>query len=287
MLVAFASNFLSALWQRTLGHSLPLNVDILSDHQTIMSESQVYSCPSWPPQSTTERTKFGTQGCIVFGYPPTGGVLVKHADLLDMLFLSLPCTHVSQRSPSADEEDEFCRLVRRTGATLWPDKEVRIEALLGLRELTEEQAKVLVFGWPTDGVGVWKLRFGNEEQLPRDFGRMRFAMNMEERIQIMKEYGAAFVEVSRRWKNFAIAEHSNDIWISWKRHGQASTYLGTETRIAIVAHEGADKNENVTEPSGDIAKRMMFKEVRPWMRPFIPMCIVYYCMLATGLALLL
>jgi hypothetical protein len=154
-----------------------------------------YSCPTNPPLSTTERTKFGTtRGCIVYGYPSTGGVLVKEADLLDMLFLSLPRSHVSQRSPSADEEDIFCNLMRRTGATLWPSKEDRIEVLVGMREATEEEEKVLVFGWPGDGVGVWVLRFKSARQMPTDFGRLSLAMNMEEKIQMMREYGATFVE---------------------------------------------------------------------------------------------
>jgi hypothetical protein len=30
--------------------------------------------------------------------------------------------------------------------------------------------------------------------MPRDFGKMSFAMNMDERIQIMKEYGATVFE---------------------------------------------------------------------------------------------
>lgn len=62
------------------------------------------------------------------------------------------------------------------------------------REITEEEEKVMVYGWPTDGVGVWVLRYGSASQMSRDFGRMGFAMNMDERIQIMKEYGATFFE---------------------------------------------------------------------------------------------
>lgn len=92
------------------------------------------------------------------------------------------------------EKDRFCHLMRRTGATLWPSKQDRIEVQIDLREITEEEEKVLVFGWPTDGVGVWVLRFGSARQMPRDFGRMSLAMNMEEKIQIMREYGATFVE---------------------------------------------------------------------------------------------
>ncbi|KAH8589905.1 hypothetical protein B0O99DRAFT_318371 [Bisporella sp. PMI_857] len=157
------------------------------------ADSLVRSCPQ-PPPSTTERTSFGTRGCVVYGYPSTGGVLIKQADLLDMLFLSLPRSHVSQCSRSADEEDRFCHLLRRTGATLWPSKQDWIEVQIGMREMTEEEEKVLVFGWPTDGVGVWVLRFASARQMPRDFGRVGFAMDMEEKIQMMREYGASFVE---------------------------------------------------------------------------------------------
>ena len=87
--------------------------------------------------------------------PSTGGVLIKEAaDLLDMLFLSVPRSHASQRSPSADKEDRFCNLMRRTGAKFWPSKEEWIEVKMEMREITEEEEKVIVYGWPTDGVGV-------------------------------------------------------------------------------------------------------------------------------------
>ncbi|KAL6228590.1 hypothetical protein BDW75DRAFT_159923 [Aspergillus navahoensis] len=152
------------------------------------------SCPTNPLPSTAERAVFDPRGCLVYGYPSTGGVLIKDATLLDMLFLSLSRSHDSQRSLSADEEDRFCDLMRRTGATLWPSKQDWIEVQLGLRERTEEENKILVFGWPADEVGVWVLRYPSGRQLPRDFGRLRFAMDMEEKIQIMREFGAVFVE---------------------------------------------------------------------------------------------
>ncbi|KAE8350115.1 hypothetical protein BDV28DRAFT_139772 [Aspergillus coremiiformis] len=177
---------------------LPINVDRfpIFHQRTVMDDPQDrdFSCPTDPPLSTTERTVFGTLGCTVYGYPSTGGVLIEEADLLDMRFLPLPRSHVSQRSPSADEEDRFCNLMRRAGATFWPSKQDWFDVQVGLREITEEEEKVMVYGWPADGVGVWVLRFRSARQLPSDFGRMGFAMNMEEKIQIMREYGATFVE---------------------------------------------------------------------------------------------
>ena len=63
---------------------------------------------------------------------------------------------------------------------------------LGVRERTELEKRVLVFGWPSDGVGVWMLRFATEIELPRDFGRLGMAISMDERVKVMKEYGAVF-----------------------------------------------------------------------------------------------
>ncbi len=111
-----------------------------------------------------------------------------------MLFLSLSRSHVSQRSPSAEEEDKFCNTLRRTGATLWPSKEDWSETMIGMRYATEEEEKVVVFGWPTDGVGVWVLRFESAREIPSDFGRMSLAMDMEEKIEMMREYDATFIE---------------------------------------------------------------------------------------------
>ncbi|KAL2824584.1 hypothetical protein BJY01DRAFT_230429 [Aspergillus pseudoustus] len=112
-----------------------------------------------------------------------------------MGFLSLPRLYPPQRSPSADDEKRFCTLLRRAGATLWPSKRDWEGTRIGIGEPTEEEEKVMVCGWPVDGLaGVWVLRFASAEKLPGDFGRMSFAINMEEKIEIMKEYGATFVE---------------------------------------------------------------------------------------------
>ena len=194
MLVSIIFNFLSTLCQQVIGCSLPIAISSIFPQQTVMRDSRIFA-PIGPALSTTERTVFGPGGCVVYGYPSTGGVLIKDGpDLLDMLFLSVPRSHASQRSPSADEEDRFCNLMRRTGAKFWPSKEEWIAVKMERRDITEEEEKVMVYGWPTDGVGVWVLRYRSASQMPRDFGRMSFAMNMDERIQIMKEYGATFFE---------------------------------------------------------------------------------------------
>ncbi|KAJ5302323.1 hypothetical protein N7508_007186 [Penicillium antarcticum] len=105
MLVAIISTFLLTLSQQTICRKFPINIKPISNH--------------------FHRQTFGTGpgGCVVYGYPSTGGVLVKEADLLDMLFLSVSRSHESQRSPSLNEEDRFCKLMRRTGAKWWSSRE--------------------------------------------------------------------------------------------------------------------------------------------------------------------
>ncbi|KAK6832522.1 hypothetical protein RU639_003869 [Aspergillus parasiticus] len=209
MLVAIPLKLLSTVCQQTIGRLLPINIDrfFIFHQRRVMDNPQDWEDPQdwddtqdWdipyitdPSLSATDRTVFHTLGCTVFGYPSTGGVLIKEADLVDMLFLSLPRSHASQCSPSAEEEDRFCNLMRQTGATLWPNKQNWLQVEAGFRKRTKEQAKVMVYGWPTGG-GVWVLRFESPKELPRDFGRIGFAMNMGEKIQIMREYGATFVE---------------------------------------------------------------------------------------------
>ncbi|KAM3074476.1 hypothetical protein ACMFMF_006485 [Clarireedia jacksonii] len=152
------------------------------------------SCGYPIPPSHTIRTEFGNRGCTIYGYCSTGGVLVKEANILDMKFLSLDRLHPAERSDDAVEEDEFCGLMRKLGATWWNSRQEWAEAQIGLVELTEIQKRVLVFGWPTDGVGVWVLRYKSEREVPNDFGRINLVITMDEKIEVMKEYGALFYE---------------------------------------------------------------------------------------------
>jgi hypothetical protein len=145
----------------------------------------------------TERSKFGAIRCTVRGYPSTGGYWMKQADMLDMLYLSVPRSHPVQRSDDASVEDAFCDRLRRTGATWWASEQESQDVLAGVRKATEAESKVLVFGWPSDGSGVWVLRYASEDEVPEDFGMVRMALDMDEKIEAMRKFGAEFIaEVS-------------------------------------------------------------------------------------------
>jgi hypothetical protein len=118
---------------------------------------------------------------------------MKQADISDMLYLSVPRSHPVQRSDDASVEDAFCDRMRRIGATWWASKLESHDVEAGLRGATEAERKVLVFGWPSDGSGVWVLRYASEDEVPEDFGMVRMALDMDEKIEAMRRFGAEFI----------------------------------------------------------------------------------------------
>lgn len=167
------------------------------------------------------RSRFSGGACHLYGHPSSGGILIKRsADLVDLQFLSLPRLVASERSLNSEEEDAFCGLLRCIGATWWEDEDMFLRALEGearddspflegeegsvVQAVNEARArKVVTFAWPSDGKGVWILRLcgmADRKMLPEyrkpptHYGKMNFAISMEERIVVMREFGADFVE---------------------------------------------------------------------------------------------
>lgn len=159
-----------------------------------MGDNPFGSCPQNPGLNTNKRTEFGRLGCTVYGYPSSGGILIKEVDVVDMQFLHLDRFAAAQRSSNIIEEDKFCTRLRMIGAVWWADEQEWINVQLGLRGKTELESRQLVFGWPTNGKGVWVLRYENERAVPRDFGKVSLAVDMDERCRVMREYGARFYD---------------------------------------------------------------------------------------------
>ena len=109
-----------------------------------------------------------------------------------MQYLRLDRFKVTQRSLNVFEEDVFCERMRRIGATWWASEQEYNDVLLGVRERTELEARVLVFGWPEDGKGVWVLKYESEIATPRHFGKLSLAISMNERCRMMQDFGATF-----------------------------------------------------------------------------------------------
>ncbi|KAK0510493.1 hypothetical protein JMJ35_006925 [Cladonia borealis] len=154
----------------------------------------IISCPPAFALDIMKRTEFGYTGCTVYGWPSSGGVLIKEpADVVDLNFLGVDRLKASSRSDNIIEEDAFCNRMRQIGAKWWENEKEFIDVSIGMRDATELESRELVFGWPTSG-GVWVLRFDQQKKLPRDFGRIHMASDMDERCQVIKEYGGTFYE---------------------------------------------------------------------------------------------
>ncbi|KAF7956013.1 hypothetical protein EAE96_004934 [Botrytis aclada] len=188
----------------------PLPVDPILEAASRMAAERRLLYPAF---NYTMRSIFHTSGCTVYGYPSTGGIFIKeNANIVDMNFLSLNRLYPTQRSPDHTEEDKFCILMRKIGAIWWSSErhhecewtsseDIYQEAGVPSTMPTNAQKRGLIFGWPTDGEGVWVLRYdtheGKENLLPRDFGRMNMVINMDERVEIMREYCATFYETEQ------------------------------------------------------------------------------------------
>lgn len=175
-----------------------------------------YDEPDFPSQPKTTRNFFSDKGCHIHGHPSTGGILIKHsADLVDLQYLSLPRLTSTLRSTDPKDEDTFCELLRRVGASWWIDEASFLRAFHGQDRYDEGQyhpheapapmeneamnekraRRSLTFGWPADGVGVWVTKATTYFVWPQGHSRkLDFALDMEERIGVMREFGAEFVE---------------------------------------------------------------------------------------------
>jgi hypothetical protein len=154
------------------------------------------SCPVQTHPRDTPRTSFNPNGCTIYGYPSTGGILVKdNATILDMNYLSLPRFDAVERSFDSAEEDAFCERLRRVGATRWQYNCEWLDNLIRHSEelVTDEQKRIMVYGWPADDRSVWVLEYQRSGDLPDGFGKVRMAADMEEKIEAMKALGAEFV----------------------------------------------------------------------------------------------
>lgn len=200
-----AASFVYALWNQTIDRILMSRATERRQRDDDSNDDDSVSCASTPPEQTTDRTEFRSLGGTIYGYPSTGGVLIKAADPVDMIFLSLSCLGANDRAQDTETEDRFCRRMLQVGAKWWPSKRSWLLSGRSDYNLTEEQSKIMVFGWPPDEQGVWFLRYDNETQLPADFGRISLVTSMDAKIEVMKSFNAIFVNDASRIEELDLA----------------------------------------------------------------------------------
>ncbi|TVY84132.1 hypothetical protein LSUE1_G002189 [Lachnellula suecica] len=148
-------------------------------------------------EEPTERADLESLGgwSIVRGWPSIGGIIVNtHVSSVELDWLGLSRFEASPRSTIADEEDTFCRRLRRTGAKWWSSYSDFEEAMdARMRPISANEREALLLGWPENG-GVWVMRADNWYDLGVAPGSWRLsnAHTMEERCRAMEMSGAIF-----------------------------------------------------------------------------------------------
>jgi hypothetical protein len=71
------------------------------------------------------------RGRVVYGYPSSGGILIKTASSVELLHLNLDRFKEAKRSSDLEDEDEFYKRLRNIGAVWWPSEGDWIDAELG------------------------------------------------------------------------------------------------------------------------------------------------------------
>ncbi|KAJ8067978.1 hypothetical protein OCU04_003558 [Sclerotinia nivalis] len=122
----------------------------------------------YPDFNYTMRNIFHTRGCTIYGFPSSGGIFIKeNADIVDMNVLSLDCFHPIQRSPDPIVEDEFVLRCEKSGQS-------------------GEEGYIIARG---NG-----LLQSMEHLLQRDFETIKMAVIMDERLEVMRDFGVVFYD---------------------------------------------------------------------------------------------
>ncbi len=110
---------------------------------------------------TDRRTEMGHFGCTVYGYPSSGGVIIRvNADLVELTYLGLDrLCPASKKLDDQDAEDAFCCLLRKIGGKWWESiKRSRDVFFMDWNDCnpTKEELKQIFLAWPEEkkGVGV-------------------------------------------------------------------------------------------------------------------------------------
>jgi hypothetical protein len=159
------------------------------------------------PLDSTRRTIFDEFGCRIYGYPSTGGIIIRvNADLVELKQLNFdPLNPPSTRFSDQEKEDAFCAELRKVGGKWWSSEKRFLDVPWkdwDETQPTDEELRNVWFGWPKEG-GVLVLQCEQDER-PDDIGRLRMAETMEERCWILREkFGARFYEAPALYEGLA------------------------------------------------------------------------------------
>lgn len=156
----------------------------------------------------TRRAVFGEFGCVLYGWPSKGGVIIRtNADTVELKQLGFdPLDPPATRCKDQEKEDAFCQELRKIGGRWWRSERRYLDVNFRSWDESEpedDELKAIWLGWPEDG-GLLVLECKGSEGIPDDVGRLRMACSMEERCKLLRErFGATFYEDPATYAGFA------------------------------------------------------------------------------------
>ncbi|KAK2032881.1 hypothetical protein LX32DRAFT_136913 [Colletotrichum zoysiae] len=182
-----------------------------------MSGHRHHIAPNWSlvDNPGTKRSEFSDYGCMIFGYPSRGGIIVReHADRVELLYLGFdPLNPPTDKHVDQKAEDRFCDALTKIGGKYWSSyrrwKDVYFRDGYN-KKPTKDELVVLFLGW-TDAVhyseggngGLLVLEYEDKDDLADGIGRLRMAVNMQERCQMMRDrFEPQFFEVASQYPGF-------------------------------------------------------------------------------------
>lgn len=158
------------------------------------------------------RTEFPHLTYRVTAYPSSGGIVLGYFSAVELAHLNLSCTIPANRSSDPAEEDDLAVRMLRLGAHWWPSWNLyafhREQIIEGIPYDFHFPPNVNV-GYPSLGKAVWVFRFSADkrfwdeederkpylEREPDDWEeKIRMALTMDERCEVLKSFGATFYE---------------------------------------------------------------------------------------------
>jgi hypothetical protein len=145
-------------------------------------------------QKAQQRITFNRQGAEAFAWPSEGGILVKPVNAVDLQHLEVSRAEPTPRSKPFDtsKEDEWCAKLRQLAPQWFRSRKDRDLAIVDGRLKTRREIESVYVAWPTDGTsGVWILKFV-DGRASDGFGVYDMCINMTERCQVLKQFGAIY-----------------------------------------------------------------------------------------------
>ena len=168
----------------------------------------------YDPHDCNTRTKFLAGSCKTTAYPSMGGLVLGHFSPPELDYLALSRMTPANRSSSPADEDDLAARMLGLGANWWPSWNFYSRHRERISELIPYDyhfPPVVHVGIPQGSHGVWVFKHSADEQTfdakhprkpyldrePDDWeGRIRMAMSMDERCQVIKDFGGMHFETA-------------------------------------------------------------------------------------------